>query len=209
MDTLLLNLDCLVWSVNKSGDQSSIQTEDKYFNTHLLVQQDLKTVGCLLTTIRCSGKEKLWEEFCYCIRVFLHNRSLRSSVRDTKLRTYWQYCLRREESSWQWKGESSYHRETVINNNIYRTLSKVMGTSSSSCLTLSEDSPLKYLVACIFSTININTQEHILLHCTMDVLVRCVNSEFGLVTEFPWGSCLILLLCPFTEWLCFPSSPML
>lgn len=31
--------------------------------TYSLVQQDLKIAGCLLTTVKCSGTEKLWEEF--------------------------------------------------------------------------------------------------------------------------------------------------
>lgn len=70
-------------------------------NILTLEQQDVKRASCLLTTVRCCSKEKLWEEFCNCIKVFLHNKSLRSNVKDTKLRTYWQYFLRREESCWQ------------------------------------------------------------------------------------------------------------
>lgn len=41
----------------------------------------------------------------------------------------------------------------AINSDIYRTLKMLMMTSFSSCLKLSEESPLKYLVAWIFSAI--------------------------------------------------------
>lgn len=171
------------------------------------MHQDVKRAGCLLTTVRCSGKENFWEEFYNCIKVFLCNKRLRSNVKDTKLRM-----------KWQWKGDSNQHRETGINSNIYRIVSKVMETTSSSCLTLSEESPLKYLVVWIFSAININSQENT-FSWTVPWIVLVVgwawlwvvftSAEFGLVTEFPWESHLIFLLCPFTALLCFPPSPML
>lgn len=86
-----------------------------------------------------------------------------------------------------------------INSCIYRTLKKVMATSSSSCLSPSEESSLRYLVVWIFSAINVNwiIQENTAF-CTVpwksyrwgehDSDGGCANSEFGLVTEFLWGS---------------------